>query len=90
MVPCFCQPLACLFGSAVGGKRIKNATLPRRRQGRAPHNGNALNAVAYFARVNIDISSRYGAKPPQWGKPLACHTTAAHNPHVRVEGVVLL
>ena len=90
MVSRFCQPLVCLFGGTMGCERIKNATLPRRRQGRSAYNSNALNAVADFARINIYIGRRYGAVLPQRGKSLARHTSTAHNPHMRMEGVVLL
>ena len=64
LVSCFRQPLACLFGCAVGSKRIKNAALARRRQGRAPHDCYALYAVANFVRININIRGRNGALPP--------------------------
>lgn len=65
LVSCFRQPLACLFGCAVGGKRIKNAALARRRQGRAAHDSYASDTVAYFVRVNINVRGRNGAMPPQ-------------------------
>ena len=64
LVSCFRQPLACLFGCAVGSKRIKNVALARWWKGRAAHDSYSFDPIADFARININVRGWNGPMPP--------------------------